>query len=179
MNLGFDFDKVFIKTPPLVPDAIIDRLYKKRTTGALQYRIPSKPEQLFRILAHHPLLRPLIKENVLFIQNLSKKKQHRQFLISSRFSFLKKNTEKLTKKHKFNEIFDDMFFNFENKQPHLFKQAIITKLKIDRYVDDDLSILEFLNKKNKKTKFFWLNNSKEKIINDNLIAITHLSKMLE
>src|SRR3990167_3846517 len=43
----------------------------------------------------------------------------------------------------------------------------------------DAMFFNFVNKKNKKTRFFWLNNNTEKIINDNLIAITHLSKMLQ
>lgn len=179
MRIGFDLDKIFIDYPPFIPDTIIDRLYKKKSNGILLYRIPSKPEQLLRMATHHPLFRQPIKENLIFVSNLKKKNNAKYYLISSRFGFLKKHTEVLIKKHGFNKIFDAMFFNFENKQPHLFKHGVITKLKIDRYVDDDLSLLEFLSKKNKKTKFFWLNEKTEKIMNSNLIAVTHLSKMLQ
>jgi len=180
MNIGFDLDKVFIDFPPFIQDKLIDRLYKQKSDGILLYRIPSKPEQIIRIISHLPIFRPPLTKNIKFIKDLTKKKNsnNKYYLISSRFGFLKKTTEALIKKHGFNEIFDTMFFNFENKQPHLFKHEIITKLRIDRYVDDDLALLEFLNKKNKKTKFFWLNNNSEKIIKDNIIAIKQLSKIL-
>ncbi len=178
MNLGFDFDKIFIDYPPFIPSALIDRLYKKKANGTLLYRIPSGNEQVLRLLTHHPLLRPLIKDNIAFIQNLSKKKKHKHYLISSRFGFLKNTTEKLIKKHGFDKMFDEMFFNFENKQPHIFKNDVLKKLHIDRYVDDDLPLLEFLKKDHKKTKFFWLNKNNNKALGKNLFAITHLSQML-
>ena len=181
MNIGFDLDKIFIDYPPFVPDKLIDRLYKQGSDGVLLYRVPSKLEQVLRIVSHYPIFRLPLTENIKFVKDLTNKQKdnNKYYLISSRFGFLKNATEALIKRHGFNEIFDAMFFNFENKQPHLFKHEVITKLKIDRYVDDDISLLKFLNKKNKKTKFFWLNNNMEKIINDNLIAITHLSKMLQ
>jgi hypothetical protein len=181
MNIGFDLDKIFIDYPPFVPDKLIDRLYKQRSEGILLYRVPSKFEQILRIVSHYPIFRPALIENIKFVKELTNKQKNnnKYYLISSRFSFLRNSTEALIKKHEFNEIFDAMFFNFENRQPHLFKHETITRLRIDRYVDDDLSLLKFLNKKNKETRFFWLNNNTEKIINDNLIAITHLSKILQ
>jgi len=179
MNVGFDLDKIFINTPPFVPGKIIEWFYKGKPDGLLKYRIPSRAEQIIRLFSHHPLFRPVITRNINYVKNLASTSTNKYYLISGRFGFLKNSTEALIKRHGFNEIFDAMFFNFENKQPHLFKHEVITKLKIDRYVDDDLSLLKFLNKKNKKTRFFWLNNNTEKIINDNLIAITHLSKMLQ
>ncbi|MEK7502452.1 MAG: hypothetical protein AAB609_02915 [Patescibacteria group bacterium] len=181
MNIGFDLDKIFIDFPPFVPGKLIDRLYKQKSDGVLLYRIPSRLEQTLRIVSHYPIFRSPLTKNIRFVKELTNKQKNnnKYYLISSRFGFLKKPTEALIKRHEFNEIFDAMFFNFENKQPHLFKHGVITKLRIDRYVDDDLPLLEFLNKKNKKTKFFWLNNNTEKIINDNLIAITRLSKMFQ
>lgn len=179
MNLGFDFDKIFIDYPPFIPSDLIDRLYKKKANGTLLYRIPARPEQILRLFSHHWLLRPLINENVIFIKNLSKKNHHKQYLISSRFSFLKNTTEKLIRKHGFDKIFDTMFFNFENKQPHIFKNDVLKKLSIDRYVDDDLPLLKFLKKNHKKTKFFWLNKNHNKPLEENLFAITKLSEMLK
>lgn len=178
MNLGFDFDKIFIDYPPLIPAKLIDRLYKKTVGDKLWYRIPSKPEQMLRLFTHHPLFRPPIKDNFKFIRDLSKQKQHRHYLISSRFYFLKSVTEDLIEKYQLHRLFDDMQFNFENKQPHIFKEEIIKKLKIDRYVDDDLPLLNFLAPRNKKTKFFWLNKTMYKSIKNNLVAITHLKQML-
>jgi len=176
MNVGFDLDKIFINHPPL-SEKIIDKLHKKRRNGTLLYRIPTKIEQYIRLIAHYPPLRPSIQENLSFIKNLAKKNGDRHYLISGRFNYLKNKTDMLVKKYGLDNIFNGMFFNFHNEQPHFFKDTIIKKLHIDRYVDDDLDLLEFLAKRNPQTLFFWLNNKKHHQLNHNLFAITHLKNM--
>lgn len=175
MNIGFDLDKIFIDYPPFVPDWIIDRMYRKRSNGKLVYRIPSTLEQYFRIITHFPFFRPPITKNISIIKELTKNKSHKYFLISSRFGFLKNTTDKLIKTHGFNEIFDGMYFNYKNEQPHLFKNRILQDRKIDRYVDDDLPLLKFLQSRHPKTFFFWLNKFQTKSITSNLMAIRNLS----
>jgi len=175
MNIGFDLDNIFISTPPFVPKHIIDKLYKKRDNGVLLYRIPSLPEQLFRRSTHMPLLRPAIKENLEFLKNISKK-NNKLYLISSRFKFLEKRTEKLIKKHGLDKVFDEMYFNFENIQPHIFKNEIIKRLNLDVYIDDDLSLIKHVARENGKTKFFWLSNSGQKQeLSENIFSISSLS----
>ncbi len=179
MNLGFDLDKVFVDYPPLIPDSVLNHLYKKKANGVLIYRIPSRPEQILRSLIHLPFLRPKIKKNIEFLESISKK-EHKLYLISSRFSFLEQTTHKLTKKHGFDKIFDEMYFNFSNQQPHLFKDNILKKLKIDRYVDDDFHLLKYVAKQNKNTKFFWLNpQRKTHMLTRNITAISSLADMLK
>ncbi len=175
MHIGFDLDKIFVDYPPFVPDVLIDRIYKKKSNDTLLYRIPKKPEQLLRYFSHHPMFRPIIKKNLTLLQKHVQKKQHTMYLISSRFNFLKKRTDKLTTKYEFTRFFDDMFFNFENKQPHVFKDEVIKKLKLDRYVDDDLPLLTFLSKNHPQTHFFWLNTKKQDKLGNNLFAIKELS----
>lgn len=179
MNIGFDLDKIFIDYPPLIPNTVIDHLYRQKTNGALLYRIPSKPEQFLRLLTHYSFFRPPIIKNIEFAKKICRKNRNRHYLISSRFGFLKKRTRVLIQKYRLNKIFDEMYFNFENKQPHIFKNEVIKKLKIDRYVDDDLLLLQFLARKNQKTKFFWLNNKCTKPLRKNLFAITKLSEILQ
>ena len=178
MNLGFDLDKVFIDYPPFVPDKLIDYLYKKKEDKTLVYRIPSRPEQLLRIFTHYSFFRPPIAKNVKFIKNLSKTKTNKYYLVSSRFSFLKKQTNDITNKYGLSKIFDQMFFNFENQQPHIFKNGVIKKIKIDRYVDYDLPLLKFIAEDNKNVKFFWLNKTIKKQLSKNIIAITNISEIL-
>lgn len=155
MNIGFDLDKVFIDTPPFIPKTIIDKLYKKRDNGTLVYRIPGKYEQIIRRISHIPIFRPPIVKNMDFLKSIAKDK-NKLYLISSRYKFLEKATDALAKKYKLNKIFDEMHFNFLNEQPHVFKDRIIKKLKLDYYIDDDLSLLNYVAKKNPKVKFFWL-----------------------
>lgn len=177
MNIGFDLDKIFINTPPLVPSKIIDLFYKGSLNGSLKYRIPSRPEQIIRIFSHYPLFRPPIVRNLNYVKNITLANKNRYYLISSRFGFLKKRTENLVECYGLNKIFDHMYFNYSNNQPHEFKDKIIKELKLDMYVDDDLQLLEYLINKNPKTKFFWLNKKVNRPLNKNLFAIRHISEM--
>ena len=166
MNIGFDLDKVFINYPPFIPDYVIDKFYKKKANGTLLYRMPSKPEQIIRKLSHHPILRAPIAQNI--------------NLISSRFGFLEVETVQLMKRHGFDKIFDGLYFNFSNKQPHIFKNEIINKLNLDIYVDDDFHLLKYVAKFNKKTKFYWLNRKRENsLLTRNIIAIKKLPDILK
>ncbi len=179
MNIGFDLDKVFIDYPPLVPSNLINFLYKRPSKKTLQYRIPKKSEQLFRQISHISFLRPLIKNNFEILEYKSFKRKHKHFLISSRFSFLKKRTNHIIEKYQFDKLFDGMFFNFKDEQPHFFKNRIIGQLKIHRYIDDDLDLLKFLSKKNKKTLFYWLNDKINKKLTPNLFAVKSLESVFK
>ena len=178
MNIGFDLDKIFINTPPVVPIEIIEWLYKEKTNHELKYRIPSRPEQILRIFSHYPPFRQPIAENMNFLKKLASANKDKYYLISSRFGFLKTRTDNLIKKYHFDKIFNAMYFNYDNKQPHEFKNEIIKKLDLDMFVDDDLQLLEYLTDKNPKTKFFWLNEKVNKSLKKNLFAIKHLYEML-
>lgn len=179
MNIGFDFDKIFIDYPPFLPTQLFDKLYKKRDNGSLLYRIPGYPEQILRKTLHLPFMRPLIKDNLAFLKNISKK-HNKLYLISSRFKFLKPETIRLIKKYELEKIFDGMYFNFDNKQPHLFKEKILQNLHLDLYVDDDLSLLKHVAKSNPKTKFFWLNHTTTKqSLPKNISEIKKLDEILK
>lgn len=176
MKLGFDLDKIFVDYPPLIPDSLIDRLYKKKANGKLLYRIPSRPEQVIRKLSHYHRLRPPIKANLDFLNSLIKE-SNELYLISSRFGFLEKQTLSLIHNLGLDKIFKAMYFNFENKQPHLFKDEVLKKLKLDIYVDDDIHLLKYVVKGNTFTKFFWLNTSSK---TEGLPkGITHISSLPE
>lgn len=176
MKIGFDFDKIFIDYPPFVPSRLIDRLYKENDGKELRYRIPKKAEQYIRLFSHYPLFRPLIKQNVLSLKRDDSKKTNTYFLISSRFGFLKNRTELLIQKLNFDTLFEGMYFNYENQQPHLFKREVIDNLALDRYVDDDLPLLIYLSKCFPKIRFYWLGNKEEKI-KENLFAIKNISEV--
>lgn len=179
MNIGFDLDKVFIDYPPFVPSWIFDILYKNKRKKTLMYRFPNEIEQKIRRITHAPLLRPAIKKNISALQVYSGAKRHNLFLISSRFSFLKKRTDHLIKRHRFSDIFKKMYFNYGDQQPHLFKSKVIKRMKIKKYIDDDLDLLEYLSKTNKEAVFYWLNKRANKKLSKNLIAITDIKDFLK
>src|SRR3989344_1891847 len=121
MNIGFDLDKIFIDYPPFIPDSLIDSLYRKTSSSTLSYRIPSLPEQIIRKVSHHSIFRPPIKNNISFMRGIFAKKKNKYFLISSRFGFLKRETYIILKKYQLDKLFHGIHFNFNNEQPHLFK----------------------------------------------------------
>jgi hypothetical protein len=181
MRIGFDLDKIFINTPPFFPLYIINKFYKARDNGVLLYRIPSRAEQLLlRKPSHFPFLRPPIKQNISFIRELAKDKNNHLYLISSRFKFLEPETEKLVKRYKLDTIFDKLYFNYENKQPHEFKNDVLKKLNLDIFVDDDLSLVRYVAKDNPKTKFFWLDDrAKPAKLENNISAITEIKQIFK
>jgi len=180
MKIGFDLDKVFINTPPLIPNAVINKFYKKRDNGILIYNIPTRPEQLLRKAAHSPLLRQPMKNNLTFLKELSKDKKHQLYLISSRFNFLEPETTRLVKKYELDKIFDKLYFNYDNKQPHEFKNDVLKKLNLDIFVDDDLSLVRYVAKDNPQTKFYWYDqHAKEKTLENNIMVINTLGEIFE
>lgn len=179
MNIGFDLDKVFVDYPPFIPNWVIDKLYKEKDNGVLLYRIPGLVEQKFRQFSHQSILRQPIKKNLSFLQSLTQEKKHNLYLISSRFGFLKKQTERLTKRHNFDSIFDKLYFNYLNEQPHEFKDRVVKEVKIDRFIDDDLSLITYLAKNNPNIIFYWLNNTQEKRITHNIFAVKSIEAVIK
>jgi len=176
MNIGFDLDKIFIDYPPFVPDSLVNRLYRRETSNKLEYRMPGKAERTLRVFSHHPLFRPVIKQNISELKKI-KKNNCKIYLISSRFGFLKKRTESLINKNGFSTIFDGLYFNYDNEQPHLFKNRIIKKLKINTYIHDDINTITYLAAQNKNIKFYWLNSQKLGKLDVNINGITSISQI--
>ncbi|MBP6882677.1 MAG: hypothetical protein KBC15_03960 [Candidatus Levybacteria bacterium] len=177
MRLGFDLDKVLIDYPPFIPDDLINRLYKKNSSKNLMYRMPSLPEQIVRQISHSTIFRPPLQDNMEFLKKVAK--HNKVFLISSRFHFLEKQTERITKKLGLDLIFDGMYFNYTNLQPHVFKEEVLGSLKLDKYIDDDLALLTHVSKHIKKTQFYWLDNkSKSQRLPRNITRILEISQMM-
>ena len=154
IKIGFDLDGVIIDKPPFVPKRIIEWLFKGSGQG-LNYRFPSCPiEQRVRKLSHFYLLRPPIKKNLTIVKNFSQNPNYELYLISSRYLFLAEETRSWLQKRGIEGLFKKTCFNFDNQQPHLFKEEKLKKLGLDIYLEDDELIADYLKKRLKKTKIF-------------------------
>lgn len=178
MNIGFDLDEILVSHPPIIPAFLIALLYRGTPKKILHYRTPGLFEKQLRVFSHHPLLRPILKRNLSFIKELSKRKGYRLHLISSRFSFLKNRTETFVNHNGFKKLFTTIHFNYSDKQPHEFKEAILKTLHLDKYIDDDLLLLQYLAERFPKTMFYWLNSYKKEKLTKNIIAITNINQMV-
>lgn len=176
VKIGFDFDKVFVDYPPFIPERLINKLYKKNSTD-LSYRIPGKIEQKIREFSHLPLFRPPIKGNVKALGIIANNANLEIYLISSRFNFLEKRTEDWLSKYKIRSYFKKLYFNFNNEQPHIFKNKLINQLGIKIYVDDDLDILKYLLKKNPSLNLYWITKNQKIKLPKNIHAIKTLKEL--
>lgn len=187
MTIGFDFDKVFIDYPPLVPYSFIDFLYKGKsffrknlsTNPDIYYRFPNKFEQKIRIFSHYHIFRPPIRDNIDVLKNISRSSKSKTYLVSSRFSFLKKRTDEILVRYKLKKYFDGIYFNYDNLQPHIFKEKTIKKLKIDTYIDDDIHLSLYLSKKIPDLTIYWVmgNRAKPMRLPKNIIGIKNLDEL--
>lgn len=187
MNIGFDFDKVFVNYPPGIPSNLISFLYKGRMSFVnkdskkteLSYRYPGRIEQRIRKLSHKTFLRPPISGNIKTLKKISETDSYKTYLISSRYGFLKGETEKWLEKQRIRKYFTGIYFNFQNKQPHIFKKEIIDQLRITIYVDDDIDLLIYLSK-NENLKLFWIADKgdlKHKALPSNIYKIKNIEEL--
>ncbi|MCL5090491.1 MAG: hypothetical protein M1514_00600 [Patescibacteria group bacterium] len=154
-RIAFDLDGVVIDKPPLVPKQLIEFFFRGcHPKKELHYRFPQlKLEQVVRKISHFYLFRPEIKGNIKFIKGLGQN-NYELFIVSGRYSFLQKETENWLKKREMRNVFKEIFLNFNNEQPHLYKEKILIKLQPDIFVDDDPEIAGYLADKLSKTKVY-------------------------
>ena len=161
-RIGFDLDGVIIDKPPIIPRRLLEAIYRGNTnTKKLVYRFPKSALEIkIRQLSHHPVLRPLIKEQIDLIQKLHKSKRFKMFAVTSRYSFLKERTCEWFSYYDLNGLFEKIYINEKDQQPHVFKEKVIKKLKLDIFIDDDRSLLDHLKKKVKGVEFIFVEDSK-------------------
>lgn len=155
IKIAFDLDGVIIDKPPLIPKKWLEWLFRGGKRDGLHYRFPkSKLEQRIRKLSHFYLFRPPIKKNIEFIKELAKNPKYGLYIISGRYSFLEEETKDWLSKRNIGGVFKEIFINFNDKQPHLFKEEVLKRIKPNIFVDDDYLSVEFLRQKLKNTSIF-------------------------
>ncbi|MFC1624811.1 hypothetical protein ACFL15_00305 [Patescibacteria group bacterium] len=162
IRVGLDFDGVIVNKPPLVSKKMIEKLFKGGKKG-LHWRIPSSElEQFIRKLSHFYLFRPPFKKNLELVKELGEKENIEVYLITSRYSFLEKETYRWLKKRKINDVFSKYILNLKDQQPHIFKKEALKELNLDYYFDDDPLIVDFLGKEIKDLKVFYVTEDGDK-----------------
>lgn len=162
LKIAFDLDGVIVDKPPLVPKSFLEWLFRGPKKNVLHYRFPkTKPEQEIRKFSHFYLFRPPIRTNIRFIDRLAKNKKVELYVISGRYSFLKSATEQWLRKRKVNKYFKAIYLNLNDEQPHLFKERLLKKMKMDIFVDDDDLLVNYLSQKVDNTKIYCLSFGKD------------------
>ncbi len=179
-KIGLDLDGILIGRPPLIPKKVIEYLYKDQTKQKLTYRFPSFFEQKIRQISHIPGVRPPILKNCNFLKKIAASKKYQLFVISGRFGFLQNLTYTWLKKYQLHEIFNKIYLNTENLQPHIFKSEMIEKIKVNMFIDDDFDTIVYLAPRFKKIHFYWYTENKNTKLNiSNVTAIDNLGTILK
>lgn len=169
VRVGFDFDGVIAYNPARLVRAPIS-LFKRNVLGIkkLSFFYPKTAvEKLMWKLVHNSSVFPgngieLFKKTV----SDNKIEAH---LITARYGYLDTHLNNWLKKYGIEKYFTSIHINRENKQPHLFKEETISKLKLNYFVEDNWDIVEYLSqrtnnkeqaieKKKKSVKIFWIYN---------------------
>jgi len=148
LKVGFDLDGVILYNPARIARPIIAQIKhllfgKKRDLKF--YHPKTEVEKWFWWLFHKSSI--YIAPGLDEVKKLVKTKKIKAYLITSRYSFLKNDLKKWLKKTKIDQYFDGIYYNKNDEEPHLFKERMINKLKLDVFVEDNWDIVKYLNLK--------------------------------
>ena len=160
LKVGFDLDGVILYNPIRFVRPIAKLLKPLKSFILKQkeeffYYPESKVEQfLFRLLHKTSFMPDLALKD---IKKLVMANKIKAYIITGRYSFLKKDYEIWLKKIKAKTIFTKCYQNQNDLQPNEFKEIMIKKLNLDIYVEDNWDIIQKLNH-HTKAKIFWITN---------------------
>lgn len=157
LRVGFDLDGVLLYNPARIarmPISIFKRLFLKKKELKFYYPKSRFEKGMWRAFHWTSMfIAPGFDE----VKNLAKSGKIEAYIVTARYSFLKSDFEKWLKKMEINHIFKGIYQNTADEQPHLFKERMIKKLKLDIFVEDNKDIVDHLNK-NTATQIFWIFN---------------------
>ena len=157
IRIGFDFDGVVAYNPFRICRYPIS-LIKKYLFGVqrLSFWYPHKKwQQIFWIIIHESSVFP--SKGVDLVQNMVKDKIIEAHLITGRYSFLDHKLNTWLKRYCLDKVFKTININKNNEQPHLFKEKMIKKLKLDYFIEDNLDIVNYLENSS-YAKILWIYN---------------------
>ena len=167
LSIGFDLDGVLLYNPARIVRPIISfikNIFIKKK--GLSFYSPHTfwEKQLWRLFHKSSIF---IAPGLDDIKKLIRTKKIKAYIITARYSYLKNDLKKWLKKMKINQSFSGIYYNQKDEQPHLFKEKMIRKLKLDLYIEDNWDIVKYLESKVKsqKLKVFWIFNLLDRNIN--------------
>lgn len=158
IRVGLDFDGVVAYNPFRVVRAPI-KWFKKRVLGIkkLTFFVPQGGWQKWMwIMVHESSVFPA--KGCDLLRSMAEQEEVEFHLITGRYGFLKRRLLKWLESYRLVRVFKTININEEHEQPHLYKEKVITKLKLDIYVEDNLDIVEYLKGRRLVTQIWWIFN---------------------
>lgn len=162
IKVGFDLDGVILYNPVRIFRPIASFLkpliFKKKFKDDNFYFPHSFLEKIIWALIHKTSIWPA--SGLEEIKKLTKNNKIQAYIITARYSFLKKDFDKWMKFMDANDTFTGCFYNELDEQPNVFKDKMIKKLNLDIFVEDNWGVVQKLNESNNKygKKIFWIYN---------------------
>lgn len=146
LRVGFDLDGVILYNPARTirrPVSIVKRMFMPKELGHFYYPKSKHLQTLNRLLHKSSFM---VAPGFQDIIDLAKKGHIEPYIITARWSFLKDDFEAWMKKLHVPVHFKSYHLNEKNEQPHKFKERMIKELKLDVFVEDNLDIVQHLDK---------------------------------
>lgn len=164
LKVGFDMDGVLLYNPARIVRPLISLVKRKMNLidrDELEFFVP-KPglQQTMWDFVHKSscFIAPGFNE----IMKLRDEGLIEPYLITARFAHLEKDFNRWMKKMNADTVFVEHIMNYQDEQPHLFKEKMIKKLKLDCFIEDNLDIVGHLDKVCSETKIYWITNILDK-----------------
>jgi len=167
LKVGFDMDGVILYNPirfvrPIAKllKPLKSLIFQQKTES---FYFPKSPIEKFLFDLLHKtsfMADPALKD----IERLVKERKIEAYIITGRYSFLKKDYDSWLKSINKNKTFKGCYQNIGDSQPNEFKQKMIKKLNLDIYVEDNWDIVQKLRIKNSKLRIYWITNILDKNI---------------
>jgi len=157
IHIGLDFDGVVAYNPLRVvrgPITYIKRRFlKKKKT---EFYIPTSPFMKFIFwLPHQWSFFP--GRGMERLKQLVEEGKVEACIVSGRYGYLDAEIPQWLKRRGLTKTFTAVYANKNNEQPHLFKERMLKKLKLDYFIEDNFDIVQHLTY-HTPTPIFWIYN---------------------
>lgn len=157
IRIGLDLDGVILYNPARIMRPIIKLVksifFKKRLST---FYIPKSDfEKKMWYIFHKSSI--FVAPGMDLVKKHAKNKNIEFYVITGRFDYLKEDLYKWIDKIHGRKFLKGIFHNKDDEQPHIFKERMLKKLKLDYFVEDNLNIVDHLHR-NTKTRIFWIYN---------------------
>lgn len=182
LRVGFDLDGVLLYNPTRIVRPLVawtkSMLLKK---DLYTFHYPrTKLQKLAWLILHKSSLFPA--DGIETIRELARSKKIEAYIVSARYDSLKSDFHYWIRKMKAPESFTGLYHNDSDEQPHLFKERMIEKLKLDVFIEDNWDIIKYLSTNHQSPitncKIFWIYNLLDRNI-DYKYKFPNLKKAIE
>ncbi len=165
IRIGFDMDGVLLENPSRIFRSLISRSKKAHLFPRKElefYHPESALGKWLWLLVHKSSFR--LAGGFSELEKLAADKRLELYVVSARFACLASDTAKWSKAINRQNIFQELYFNERDEQPHLFKLRMMQKLRLDYFVEDNWDVASYLANNQSKTEIWWLSNLLDRCI---------------